>query len=505
MNILALGHSSYILEMATADSTGTVRILVDPWLSDHVVGDLGGRFPRLRFPSAALEPLDAIFITHSHTDHFDPYFLVQFWREATSRPALLLPESLAYLEAACREHLPGVEIEFLADQVPTAFRGLEVTGFFSPELRATNEDDVQLLLVRSDHESFVAEADALFPFQDPGARATLTDMLAADSPGATVFLTTKNEGDATMAMLDSPSRPERERRLGEELDRTYAEIHSIFAPPDEIDASEDLWQDDGVVRLVGGQGICWPHELGDDWNRVLFPISLADRVAMEREVAEQYGCPVRIEALTPGLTFTVEGNGAVQTSPIDWLEVLDDEDARAFDIELDLFESFPCAPLIDERRDDEAQRGRIERLLNERFLPWLIGARNPPVEHLLGAGKGVYRIRVRFGSSGGHRDVDWVLRHANLRFEPESEDVASAAGEPDEHYWANDIADLLDGRCDEFSTICRRPLGGTAQRLWTCLGLPYLNNDAIERKIRLHLERATRGETAADWVLGFHR
>lgn len=513
MNILALGHSSYILEMAPKmapeNATAPVRILVDPWLSDHVVGDLCGRFPRLRFRLEDLGPLDAVFITHSHTDHLDPYFLVRLWRETASHPALplptlLVPESLAYLEEVFRAHLPEVELSILADQVPIDIRGIDLTGFFSPEVRATNEDDVQLLLARNGRESFVAEADALFPFQDPDARATLTEMLAAQPSGATVFLTTKNEGDATMAMLDSRSREERERRLGEQLDRTYGEIHSIFAPPDEIEDGEDLWQTGRVLRLVGGQGICWPHELGGEWNRVLFPIRLADRVEMEREVAEQYGCSVQIEELTPGLAFAVEAGPTVRTTPIAGLEVVDDESHRAFDIELDLFESFPCAPLTDEPRDEEAQAQLVERTLNQRFLPWLIGARNPPIEHLLGAGKGCYRVRIRFGTTSSHRDEDWVIAHRCLLFKRDSVEGDSLDEEPDEHYWANDLEDFLDGRCDEFSTMCRHPLGGTAQRLWTCLGLPYLNNDAIERKTRLHFERASRGETAAEWVLAFH-
>ena len=84
-------------------------------------------------------------------------------------------------------------------------------------------------------------------------------------------------------------------------------------------------------------------------------------------------------------------------------------------------------------------------------------------------------------------------------------DIACEDDEPAEFYWANDIDDFLDGRCDEFSTVCRRPLGGTAIRLWQCLGLPYLNNDIIEKKLRYHFERAAYGESSSDWVMEFYR
>ena len=55
MKILSLGHSSYILEMTPAGGE-PVRILADPWLSDYLIGDLMGRFPRVRLALQALQP-----------------------------------------------------------------------------------------------------------------------------------------------------------------------------------------------------------------------------------------------------------------------------------------------------------------------------------------------------------------------------------------------------------------------------------------------------------------
>ncbi len=502
MKIHSLGHSSFLLELLPAASDRPVRILADPWLSDGLVGDLSGRFPRVRFSPRDWGEIDAVFISHAHTDHLDPYSLVPLWRELTPTPSLILPESLAFLEDVFREFLTPLELVYLHDQRPIAFRGVQLMGFFSPEQRATNEDDVMLLLAKNGRESFLSEADALFPFYDGDARAALADFLDLGAAQTICFLTTKNEGDATMAMLDAENAAERAEALGRELDRTYAEVHSTYAPPggEEEDMASDVWQCDRVVRLIGGQGICFPQSLGTAWNRVLFPIRLRDRVEMEREVAAQYDCRHRVEEFVPGTTYELAGGGIESTSRWTPLQVLDCEDDRGHDETIELFEDFPRAPLRSDERDWAGQEARILDLLNDRFLPHVIGARNPPFEHLLAAGGGEYRVRVRFGTMECGENRDYVASFRALRFT-----AAEANSRADEHYFANDLEDVLDGHADEFSTICRRPPAPGAQRVWTTLGLPYLNNDLVERKIRLHFERAARGGTSESWVLAFYR
>ncbi len=123
----------------------------------------------------------------------------------------------------------------------------------------------------------------------------------------------------------------------------------------------------------------------------------------------------------------------------------------------------------------------------------------PALALLAGCG-GQYRIRLRFGTVSDHVDEDQGIMFASLRFHAIPTD-----GEPQEFYWANDLEDYLDGRCDDFSTFCRHPLSEGVTRLWSCLGMPYLNNDLVERKLRYHFERARRGESLSDWVLRFYQ
>ena len=494
MELLSLGHSAFRLELAPAGGGPPVRILGDPWLSDYCVGDLMGRFPRLDLDLARLGPIDAIFLSHSHTDHLDPYSLHALWRELDPKPALLVPVSLAFLEATLAEHLPGVEIVTLRDRERIGFRGVEVEAFFDPLARGTNEDDVMVLVVDNGREVFLNEADALLPLYEPDVRDLVAGYLAHRETA--VFLTTRNELAATMGSLSATDAADRRRRVAAALQATGEEIEAILAPLD--DGSDPLWGNGHLVRLVGGQGLAWPADIPGDFNGVLFPVRVADRVRMERDLLGAFDGACDVEEFVPGAVHVLEGGVLAARRDAPFLRLRDDEADRHYDPEADLFSPFPAAPLRDEEREEP--RERILTALSDRFLPWLIGLGAPPIERLLTESGGEYRVRVRYGTTKGHEEIDYRIGFARLGFEP-----VEPEGEPDEHYWANDLEDFFDGRADEFSVFVRRPLGGKAQRFWHCLGLPYLNQDLVEWKLRLHFERAAAGGTPGEWVRPFYR
>jgi len=494
MEILSLGHSAFLLSMAPADGGPPVRILGDPWLTDYGIGDLMGRFPRLRFDVADLGRVDAIFLSHSHTDHVDPYSLLRLWNGLGERPALLLPISLKFLGPVFTEFLPDAEITWLPDRAETEFRGLTVSAFFDPLSRGTNEDDVMLLVADNGREVFLNEADALLPLYEEEVREFVAERL--DDRESAAFLTTRNELAATMGSLSAASAGERRERIGAALEAMEQEIEAIYAPLE--DGSDPLWSNDRLVRLVGGQGLAFPVEIDPEWNRVLFPIRREDRVRMERQMSSAFGLRHDVEEFVPGAVHRIEGGVLAAREPAGFLTLLDDEADRRFDPDAELFAPFPVAPLRDERRTE--QRERILTALNDRFLPWLVGSAVPPIERLLSDGGGSYRVRVRYGTTDGHEDIDYRIDFADLVFRPEA-----PAGSPDEHYWANDLEDFFDGRADEFSVFTRSTLGGRSQRFWHCLGLPFLNQDLVEWKFRLHFDRAADGGTPEEWVLPFYR
>ena len=370
MEILSLGHSAFLLEMSG------VRILGDPWLEDWCIGDLMGRFPRLRFDPADLEPIDAIFISHSHTDHLDPYSLRRLWLELETRPVLLLPVSLKYLGLLLTEFLPDAEIVWLEDRRRVPFRGVEVEAFFDPGSRGTNEDDVMILVVDDGREVFLNEADALLPLYEPEIRELVAGYLA-DRENA-VFLTTRNELAATMGSLSATDAMDRRARIDAALESMSEEIAAIYDPLDE--GRDPLWGNLRLLRLVAGQGLAFPTEINPDWNRVLFPVRRTDRIQMERQFADAFGCRHRIEEFLPGEIHRVEEGILEDRETADFLTVLEAEPDRWFDPDLDLFVPFPIAPLRDEQR--KQARGPILTALNDRFRPWLIGLGMPSIERL---------------------------------------------------------------------------------------------------------------------------
>jgi hypothetical protein len=494
MQITAFGHSCIQLSFQHPDTAEITRILIDPWLSDHATGDSMGRFPRLRFHSAALEPIHAVYLSHAHCDHLDPYTLVRLWRELESPPLLIVPVSLSFLLPLFREYLDNPEIQVLKGHENWTFRGLEFLGFFDIGTEANNEDDVMVLVLTNGTERVLIEADARLSLEHPNFRKFISMLMRRPDLQTSVYLTTENELTGTLESRNCSTIEERENLHEYATYEMLEAVHYLYMP---VEDPVDIWQGERVLRLVHGQGLTAPHELDESWQHILFPVRIADRVDAEREAAEQNGCKHQIGCLTVGHTHTIEAGRIVHRAPAQGLTLLDDEKDRAYNAHLPFFPQFPCAPLRADSRDTELQRTRILALLNERFLPYLHGIRLPPVLHLLADSGGTYRIRIHYGQAEDDNAKDYVLGFSECRFIEET-----ASQEPEqEAYWANDLEDFLDGRCDEFSIFCRKQFPVEQMRLWSCLSTPLLNSDLVLKRIGLHFERARSGLTPGSYVL----
>ncbi len=128
-----------------------MRILVDAWLSGYAVGDLMERTIQVQLDPAKIETIDAVYISHSHTDHFDVYTLYNLLKQggaeerggglavsenpehpssvstpssqllsqgASQKPLLLLPFTLAYLVPLIREYLGDIPLQILYPSEP---------------------------------------------------------------------------------------------------------------------------------------------------------------------------------------------------------------------------------------------------------------------------------------------------------------------------------------------------------------------------------------------------
>lgn len=494
MKITALGHSSFLVEIR-GDNGAEVRILGDPWLTDCVIGDLMGRAPRVRLDMDELPMLDGIYLSHSHTDHLDPYTLVPLWAQLDPKPALIIPQSLAYLQPLLAEYLSDAHFIVLEENESQDLNGVMLRGLFNLEQNGTNEDDVMMLLAESESELFLAEADAVFPYHEAEARMSIAGLLERDLDCA-VFLPIKNELDALMGSVHATDVEERHEIVSHAREQVLAEIDGTYTPiSDDVDP---LWGNPRVLRLIGGQGICFPQAIDKEWNRVLFPIPLELRARMETDIATDYSHELSIAAFQPGFTYTTQTDGSPEITRAAFVEVVDDPGDFAYDGSVERFEDFPQTPLTDRIVARADLEPKLLETLNHRFLPWLIGRRQPPIEHLLSAYGGSYTVRVLFPTKEAIDEVDYRITFDRLHFE-----CVEADDEAQEVYWAADLDDYLEGLCDDFSTFCRRPAGGDARHLWDCLGMPYLNNDLVAKKLRFHFERAHKGESVESFVLPF--
>ncbi len=494
MQITALGHSCLLLAFDAPDSGRVTRILVDPWLSDHATGDAMGRFPRVRFDTAALPEIHAVFLSHAHCDHLDPYTLLRLWAELPTPPVLLLPASLGFLRPVFDDFLGTPRVQVLHPHQPARFRDLELLGFHDVDAAATNEEDVMILVVRNGSERVLVEADARLSLELVAFREFVSGLLCEPGIDSAVYLTTENELTGTMLGRTCTTVDEREEVREAAMDELLESVSQLYLPHDD---PSDLWQGDHVLRLVHGQGLAAPHELDARWQRILFPVTVQDRVDAERTLAADAGCRHRVDALTVGSVHTVRGGRITHVEAAPWLRLLDREEDRTFDADLPFFPALPCAPLRGDVRDVDALRDRLLTVLNTRFLPYLHGLRQPPVLHLLSEHGGEYRVRVLVGPTLDDPAWDYLLTFDGAGFVvgPATDDEAQ------EQYWANDLDDFLAGRCDEFTPFCRSQLPAPAMRLWTCLATPLLNSDLVEKKVRLHFERAAQGLDPGSWVM----
>lgn len=74
-----------------------------------------------------------------------------------------------------------------------------------------------------------------------------------------------------------------------------------------------------------------------------------------------------------------------------------------------------------------------------------------------------------------------------------------------ESYFANDLADFLDGTVELYCNFIQDLDPEMNYRLWTALGSTFLNHDIVQKKYRYHFENAKKGSGAEAHVLGMFR
>ena len=239
-----------------------MRILIDSWLSDYPVGDLMERSVKVRIDLEQVKTIDAIYISHSHTDHFDPYTLTQIYRTSDSRfhiPILILPYTLQYLIPLIRAYLGDIEIEVLFPRRAFSLHGIEIRGHMLPQNSITNEDDVMMLSIENDHEFLFAEIDTLPEEDDIDTQKELLRILSKKSYETILYIASRNELAGDIPLLGLPPKKRRAFRdsyiAGRKEEMYFAYQKWEY---EEFTNFPNIYEIPNLVRGFVGQGMCYP-------------------------------------------------------------------------------------------------------------------------------------------------------------------------------------------------------------------------------------------------------
>lgn len=210
--------------------------------------------------SESLQSINYIYISHAHTDHLDPYTLMEIYKYAN--PPLILPVTLRYLESLFREYIPSIEIIWLENQRTVTLSGIEVTGVLFESDEITNEDDVMCIVLASEHELLFAEIDTLPP-DTIEANRILAKIFNKREYATRAYIASRNEleGNLKILDLDTPRARENFRREYVASRREVIEWGYEQWQYEESESYENIFLLSGFVRGFIGQGIVYPRSI----------------------------------------------------------------------------------------------------------------------------------------------------------------------------------------------------------------------------------------------------
>lgn len=492
MILTPLWHTEFLLDIENKDGKN-IRFLIDSWFSDFVTWDLCERAVKVHFDHEKISSIDAIYISHAHTDHLDPYSLLQIYKNVN--PVLLLPITLSYLIPLFREYIPHIQIQILKNREIFSFQGIDVMGIFFENEEITNEDDVMTISFASDREILFAEIDTIPP-ETLEAYKILNKLFTRKPYETIAYIASRNELEGNIKVLDAQTVKDRVNIKREYLHGRKEEIEWGYAKWEYEEYAEfpNFFHLDGFVRWYIGQGLMYPSFLSKELSELsLFPLS--EVVDREVQIAATYDFHFPQKALLPGRQFRIE-KGDIETGrkecPI-WELSFSREQTP---VEIEVFKRFSHWPLFPREvplGSDDIQK-KILEVLNHRLLPYFSASPVASLRSVLIKNPDwAYRIEFKI------QDQPSLLFEYSLASERFFEVPFDANLHIDEDYWLTDILDYLSGRQELYSQFWHTLHPKRAYRLWMCLGANFLNNDLVKEKYRFHFERAKKWNTSEDF------
>ncbi len=498
MIITPLWHTEFLIDIINS-SWDNVRILVDTWFSDFAIWDMMERSVKVRLDQDTISTIDVIYISHAHCDHFDPYTLIEIYKNHV--PLLLLPTTLWYLGPLIEKYIPQVQIHWLSNNETFTLKWIEITWLMFEQDDITNEDDVMMLAVASPREIIFAEIDTL-PSDTALVQKRLIKLFSKREYETILYLATRNELEWNLKILDFDTEKSRENFKRSYLAERKEEIEWWYAKWENEGYEEvpNFFTLPGFCRGFIGQGICYPYAISDNLA-ILSAFTLSEVVEREISFAEEYGYNFPQKALYPGRQFRIE-NGTIEQGrkecPIGEIIKYVPEWNEQSDIRI--YATWPLMPKELSWEDIEHARQWILNILNHRFLPYWSASPVASLRSAMIENGWVYRIELKM------KNEEWrVIFEYSFATTSFSEVLYNESMRMDESYWLEDILDFLEGKQELYSNFWHRLEPNMQYRLWTCLGANFCNNEIVLKKYELHFQRAISGLTAKEYIEDIYR
>jgi len=490
MKINYLWHSEFLIQIKNSNDE-EINILSDTWLSNYAFGDMMMRNPSVKIDFSKIK-IDAIFISHSHCDHFDPYFLTEIYNNIKPRPILLVPETISFLVPIFKKYLPKQQIEILKSKKTFNFKWIDITGIVFENDYITNEDDVMTIAISNEKEMLYSDVDTVPPENEESINL-LYDLFTQKNYESRVYLSTRNELEWNFKIIQTNDINKRKTIYKEYLEQRKEEIEYNYAR-----FEEDFFECSDIQELpYFSKWLIWQWIIHPEHNFLaLRVLKLQDEAILETKIAKKYGRNINIVWLIPWKVYENKWKNLIEIWDINFLSHFNYFD-REDNIELDITKEEIIWPLDDRNTNQKWQEQKILNYLNNKFLPYRMWNTEDNLKNvILTSPHHKYVIKIKYWNKDNYFERNYYFDFACIEFREELWEHKYWS----EDYWANDIEDFLEWRQELYSNFWHKLTPKKAYRLWTCMWANFINNDILYKKYELHFKRASIWETSDSFV-----
>lgn len=481
MKIHYLWHSEFIVEMKN-NKNETVKILCDSWLSDYAFWDMMMRNPKIKIDYSKFD-IDAIFISHSHCDHLDPYTLTEIYKNIMPRPLLLIPETLCFLMPIFKKYLPKQKIEILKNKKTFCLNGIDITWIIFENDYITNEDDVMTLAISNDKELVYTDVDT-HPPENEESIELLYELFTHKNFNQALYMSTRNELSWNFRVLEAKSKEERKKIASQYKEQRIQEIeYNYYRFDEDFIESSDIQDLPYFMKAVVWQWIIHPNS---EFLKLRI-LKLDEEANLEKNASKKYKKNFPITHFEAWKTYKIEKRTFEIESNIYLLKEIDFKNPKT-DLQTEIFKIDKLGPIDNFKRNFKAQEQKILTMLNNKFLPYRLANTEDNLKNaILNSKNHKYVVKIRYWILEDYFERNYYFDFSSTVFEEERWEH----GDYNEDYWANDLEDFLEWKQELYSNFWHNLNPKKTYRVWTCLWANFLNNDILLKKYDFHFKRAS--------------